>query len=94
MWHASVKQMPSVHLTVDDLRLAALRALQGVGDPAAGEWQEFTGVAYHLRRRLTASEQARGVGEACDLRGTPEARRRYLAATPLQQKLASQELGL
>ena len=83
-----------IALTPDDLKLVALRMLQGVGEAASGEWHEFTGVAYHLRRRLTAAEQARGVGDACDLRGTDEMRRRYSRATPLQQKLASQELGI
>lgn len=67
--------------------------LEGVGSPDLGEWSEWTGVAFHLRRRLTPDEQAR-VGDAVDLRGTAEARRRVLAATPLQQKYASQELGL
>jgi hypothetical protein len=85
--------MPTIHLQPEDLRLVALRMLQGVGDADLGEWAEYTGVAYHLRRRLAPHEQAR-VGEAVDLRGTPEARRRYDRATPLQQKLASQELGI
>ena len=86
--------MPQLHLGPDDLKLVALRMLQGVGDAERGEWHQWTGVAYHLRRRLTEAEQARGVGEAIDLRGTEEARRRYLRATPLQQKLATEELGL
>ena len=76
------------------MRLAALKALIGVGDATVGEWEEYTGYAYHLRRRLTDAEQAQGVGEARDLRGTPEARIRYGRMSPLCQKLAAQELGI
>ena len=46
--------------------------LQGVGDDRR-EWREWSGVAYHLRRRLTDEEQV-AIGEAIDLRGKPEAR--------------------
>ena len=35
-------------------------------------------VGYHIRRRLSAAEEAR-VGPVVDIRGTEEARRRYLA---------------
>lgn len=57
------------------LRDAALRALTGVGDAVLGEWQEYSGYANHVRRRLSVSEQAR-VGPAIDVRGTAEAERR------------------
>jgi hypothetical protein len=46
-----------------------------VGDAFLGEWEEYSGYAFHIRRRLDAAEQA-VIGEVCDIRGTPEARRR------------------
>lgn len=55
-----------------------MRQLQGVGDPTLGEWREWSGRAFHLRRRLSAREQ-RSVGQAVDVRGTPEAVRRAQA---------------
>lgn len=56
-------------------RKRAERALAGLGDPELGEWREWSGTAYHLRRRLTSVEQS-SVGPTADVRGTPEARRR------------------
>jgi hypothetical protein len=53
----------------------AEQALTGLGDPLLGEWHEWSGVAYHIRRRLTPTEQQR-IGPAIDIRGTPEARQR------------------
>jgi hypothetical protein len=50
--------------------------LKGVGDVALGQWEEFTGYAYHIRRRLTQAEQQH-VGQAVDIRGTPEQERRH-----------------
>jgi hypothetical protein len=66
--------------------------LEGVGDPALGEWREIGGHGVvHLRRRLTADEQQAGnVTDIIDIRGTWEhekrvnAIRRYLPA-PLRQ---------
>lgn len=55
-----------------------MQALDGLGDPALGEWHEWSGAAYHIRRRLTEAEQA-GIGPAVDVRGTPEAVRRVAA---------------
>lgn len=52
--------------------------MAGVGDPAFGEWREWTGKAFHIRRRLTGAEWAH-VGPALDIRRTPEARQRVLA---------------
>lgn len=52
-----------------------MRQLRGVGDPAAGEWREWTGRAFHLRRRLSTRE-ATSVGPVVDVRGTAEAHRR------------------
>lgn len=57
------------------LRLLCERVLRGVGSAARGEWHEYTGYSYHLRRRLSAEEERR-VGPAVDIRGTDEARRR------------------
>jgi hypothetical protein len=56
----------------------ALAELDGLGDPAAGEWREWSGSAFHLRRRLTVAEQA-AVGPVVDVRGTPEAAERVAA---------------
>lgn len=53
----------------------AREVLAGCGDPALGEWLEWTGMSLHLRRRLSAQEQTR-VGDPVDVRGTVEARRR------------------
>ena len=57
------------------LRRFALEALEGVGDADLGEWEEWTGRAFHVRRRVSAVEQEQ-VGDAVDIRGTEEARRR------------------
>lgn len=59
-------------------RRRAEQELASVGDPSLGEWREWSGYAYHLRRRLTAAEQER-VGPVVDVRLTEEARRRALA---------------
>lgn len=61
------------------LRGVVHRALEGVGNPLAGEWEEWTGKAFHLRRRLRGTEQ-QAIGEACDLRGTGEAEARFQAS--------------
>jgi hypothetical protein len=55
----------------------SLRHLRGVGDESL-QWAEWTGYAFHVRRRLTADEQ-KAVGPALDLRGTDSAARRYNA---------------
>jgi hypothetical protein len=60
------------------LRRTAFRWLAAVGDPRLGQWEEWHGYAYHVRRRLAAAEQA-AVGPVVDVRGTPEAWRRYEA---------------
>lgn len=51
------------------------RQMKGVGDVGAGEWREWTGRAFHLRRRLSEREQ-RFVGPVVDVRRTPDALRR------------------
>ena len=60
-------------------RLRGLEVLTGVGDDDCGHWEETGAMAYHIRRRLAASEEAL-VGPACDLRGTREASKRLTAA--------------
>jgi len=66
----------------------ALAALLGLGAVRAGEWRQWGGVAFHIRRRLAVGE-ARGL-EIRDIRGTDEARRRALAMGPLMFELAKQ----
>jgi hypothetical protein len=58
------------------LRRAALDALVEVGDRNVGQWEEWSGRAYHVRRRLTRKEQQE-VGDALDIRGTSEAKVRH-----------------
>ncbi len=55
--------------------METVRQLAGVGDAELGEWREFTGYAFHLRRRLSAREQ-RQVGPVVDIRCSLEAKRR------------------
>jgi len=72
VWHVSISARPDSHPIVADLKREAYRQLNGVGDPDLGQWEEWTGRAYHLRRRLSAKEQGR-VGPVVDIRRTPEA---------------------
>lgn len=94
MWHASVAPTAGQSGTEATLRRHALHALDGVGDRQY-EWDQWTGVAYHLRRRLTAEEHAQ-VGSVRDVRGTPEAVTRYRRMAgilgPLGHRLAREEL--
>jgi hypothetical protein len=55
----------------------ALAELDGLGDPVRGEWREWSGTAFHVRRRLSAVEEL-DVGPARDIRGTREATKRAL----------------
>ena len=71
VWHASVAG--SILKAV--LEREAERQLLGVGDASAGEWREWTGKAFHIRRRLSDREQ-RSVGPVEDIRGSDEARMR------------------
>lgn len=70
VWHAS-----TAHGEKNLLRRMALAALDGVGDATLGQWEDWTGRAYHVRRRLNAAESAL-VGPVVDVRGTPEEFRR------------------
>lgn len=74
MWHASIAPRGIV-LAEGTLHRYALAALVGVGDARLGEFEEYSGRAFHLRRRLSSEEQLL-VGEVVDVRGTPEAERR------------------
>ena len=78
MWHTSVS---GFGFSIDTLRAKALRVLEGVGDPALGQWEEIGQKAFHLRRRLT-HEEAKRVGGVLDIRGTGEAMRRFDAVKP------------
>ena len=53
-------------------------ALKGVGSAEVGEWHENRPLAYHVRRRLTPTEEV-VVGPAIDIRGTDEAINRIRA---------------
>ena len=55
--------------------MKALAALADVGAAERGEWEEWTGKAFHVRRRLTEAEDDK-VGESRDIRGSGEARMR------------------
>lgn len=74
MWHASIAPQGIV-LAEATLRRYAFAALAGVGAAQLGEYEEYSGRAFHLRRRLSLTERAL-VGEVVDVRGTPEAERR------------------
>ncbi|SRR5579883_3566563 len=78
VWHASAAPLAGWPAERKFLRRMAFDALRGVGDADLGEWEEWSGRAYHIRRRLRPEEQAL-VGDAVDIRGTPEQEERYQA---------------
>ena len=83
-------------VTKEKLRAIAEQALAGVGDARRGEWHEWTGKAYHLRRRLSDDED-KSVGPAIDVRGTPEGcgrARAILVSRPSLRPLVQEELGM
>ena len=75
MWHASVAPASTVRYGREALRELARRALAGVGDAALGEWEEWGGYAFHVRRRLHVREVPY-VGPVVDVRGTLDGQRR------------------
>lgn len=80
VWHASAAPISQLlPIGREALRAHALEALDGVGSVLRGEWEEWTGNAYHVRRRLSEAEEAH-VGPVVDVRGTAEAERRYTRA--------------
>lgn len=87
MWHASIAAMPGYPMTEDDLKAIALSTLARVGDASLGEWQEWSGTAYHIKRRLSRKEQ-QSVGQPKDIRNTPEQNTRQMAV----RKYLPQEL--
>lgn len=93
VWHSSV----AGRLEDRDLIRLALWALTGVGDAGAGQWIEWGETAVHVRRRCTDAEAA-VVGGVKDIRGTPEALRRFEAMRPKMPRaaidLALRELGV
>lgn len=80
MWHVSIATT-SVLLPVDYLRKLAFAELEEVGDTSLGQWEEYTGNAFHLRRRLSEDEQ-KTVGDVIDIRDTPEQEKRWLRVRP------------
>lgn len=77
VWHCSA----SSNFPMEEAcRRECFRQLDGLGVPTLGEWHEWTGKAYHIRRRLSAREQI-NVGPVVDIRGTPEAVERLQAMT-------------
>jgi hypothetical protein len=76
VWHtsAATRSLPIPAV----LEAEAERQLAGVGDASLGEWREWTGHAFHIRRRLSVAEEAL-TGPVMDIRKTPEARGRTAA---------------
>lgn len=76
VWHASAA--PARYAAAREyLRDRAYEALAGVGAIALGQWEEWTGRAFHVRRRLSTEEiRLGGIGEVIDVRGTWEGRKR------------------
>ena len=74
MWHASISD-PRRQTSAAGLFDRALDELDGVGDATLGEWREVGDIAVHVRRRLSAEEQAT-VGPVADIRGSWEATKR------------------
>lgn len=72
VWHVSIGGPIK---NKDRFKKLALEALQGVGDESQ-EWHEWTGVCYHIRRRLNADEQ-KIIGPAIDCRRSGEGRERF-----------------
>jgi len=74
------------------LEQMAERALNGVGDASLGEWREWTGRAFHLRRRLSEKEE-RMIGPAVDVRHLPEGRERFEAVRRRQPWVTEEMFG-
>jgi hypothetical protein len=71
VWHASAAPL-SAEVDRYQLKKRAFSALHDVGDKSLGQWEEWTGKAYHVRRRLSAKEESI-TGPMLDIRGTKEA---------------------
>lgn len=84
VWHASGRGK-----TEAESKRLARSALSGVGDASLGEWFEkgHNGIV-HLRRRLSVDEQeAFGVTEVRDIRGTEEERIRLAVVMDARPQL-------
>jgi hypothetical protein len=66
------------------LEKQAEKELVNVGDASRGEWREWTGRAFHIRRRLSAAEE-KVTGPVADIRGALEARQRAVRLGSLLQ---------
>jgi hypothetical protein len=95
VWHASVAPC-GLKVGKNLLRRVAFSELKGVGAAMAGQWEEYSGYAFHLRRRLSEEEQLK-TGQAIDLRCTGEALERFERIKdllpPMALHLAMQELS-
>jgi hypothetical protein len=95
VWHASVAPVRGFPIRTD-LERQAEKELEGVGDVRLGEWREWSGKAFHIRRRLSAAEQE-AVGPVMDIRRTPEALMRAARLGPLLRlapgEVLEEELG-
>ena len=95
VWHASVAARSLAIPAV--LKREALTQLTGVGDASLGEWEEWTGRAFHVRRRLSPAE-AKHVGPVADIRRTDEARMRASRVPGLRSlappEILAEELGI
>lgn len=78
VWHASASALSGWPTDQNFLRRCARAALEGVGNASEGEWEHWGNIAYHIRRRLSADEQAQ-IGDMVDVRGTAEAITRHNA---------------
>ena len=68
-----------------------------MGDVSLGEWREWSGKAFHIRRRLSQVEQE-SVGPVVDIRRTPEALMRARRLGPMLRlapaEVLEEEIGL
>lgn len=85
VWHASVHPIRG-EVSEEDAEAAALRVLEGVGDPGRGQWIGSSEVAVHVRRRLTEEEEAI-TGPMKDLRDTPAGELRVSLMEPVLRQL-------
>lgn len=96
VWHASVARLHPLQITRNELRRMTRAVLRDVGDRRLGEWEEYTGRAFHLRRRLSPLEQNL-VGPVVDIRRTDEARERAARLGPMieyaPQQIIDEEIG-
>ena len=84
VWHCSIsdtKRPGRADSRWRELRPIALAILAGVGDASAGEWDQRRPRAYHVRRRLSAEEQAL-TGPVLDCRRSALEWQRRLVALP------------